>query len=60
MNYSNRDQQMASKHQKSNVKRQIDENLKRVYDDALSEDVPDKFLELIKKLKSAEAKSDDS
>lgn len=49
---------MAPKPEKSNVQRQIDENLKRVYDDALSEDLPDKFLDLIKKLKSGEGKPD--
>lgn len=42
---------MASRRPKSNVDRQIDENLKRVYDEALSEEIPPKFLELIKKLK---------
>ncbi|WP_316649577.1 NepR family anti-sigma factor [Ovoidimarina sediminis] len=50
---------MVSKRQKSNVRRQIDENLKRVYDEALNEKVPDKFLALIAKLKEGEAKPDD-
>ena len=46
---------MAQKREKSNIDRQIDENLKRVYDDALKEDLPDRFAELIAKLKSGEA-----
>ena len=36
------------------LRRQIDENLKRLYDDTLEEEVPDRFAELIAKLKSAE------
>lgn len=36
------------------VNRQIDENLRRVYQDALDEAVPDRFTELIRKLRTAE------
>jgi hypothetical protein len=36
------------------VNRQIDENLRRVYEDALNEAVPDRFTELIRKLRTAE------
>lgn len=43
---------MPPEQYKSSVRQQIDENLKRVYDDALKEEVPDKFLELIAKLKA--------
>lgn len=50
---------MVSKRDKSKVNRQIDENLRRVYNDALKEDVPDKFLDLINKLKVSTDKSDD-
>ncbi|MFW5654118.1 MAG: NepR family anti-sigma factor [Roseicyclus sp.] len=35
--------------------KQIDENLRRVYDDVLNEAVPDKFLHLIEQLKGADA-----
>ncbi|AHM05129.1 hypothetical protein roselon_02831 [Roseibacterium elongatum DSM 19469] len=37
---------------------QIDENLKRVYDDVLNEAVPDRFLDLIAQLKSANTASE--
>ncbi|MCD1627596.1 hypothetical protein K7H22_16450 [Seohaeicola saemankumensis] len=36
------------------LKRQIDENLKRVYQDALEEDVPDRFKELLERLRAKE------
>lgn len=49
---------MVPKGEKSNVNEQIDENLRRVYQDALSEDLPDKFLELIERLKAEEAPKD--
>lgn len=35
---------------------QIDENLKRVYQEALEERVPDRFKELIEQLRQKEAK----
>ncbi|MFU8882600.1 MAG: NepR family anti-sigma factor [Rhodobacterales bacterium] len=38
------------------VKRQIDENLKRVYEDALNEDVPDRFKDLLARLRAQETK----
>jgi hypothetical protein len=34
------------------VDRQIDENLKRVYDEALNEELPDRFKDLLSQLKS--------
>jgi hypothetical protein len=37
----------------STVDQQIDENLKRAYDDVLNEDVPSRFLDLIEQLKAA-------
>ena len=49
---------MVASRKKSTAQRQIDENLKRVYDDVLNEEVPDKFLDLIARLKSSEEKSD--
>ena len=50
--------QMTLKTQKSSSSKQIDESLKRVYEDALNEDVPDKFLDLIAKLKASEETDD--
>lgn len=35
---------------------QIDENLKRVYKEALEEDVPERFKELLARLREKEAK----
>ncbi|WP_025312825.1 NepR family anti-sigma factor [Roseicyclus elongatus] len=49
---------MAEKRTKSKVDEQIDENLKRVYDDVLNEAVPDRFLDLIAQLKSANTASE--
>lgn len=40
---------------KGRLHQQIDENLKRVYEEALSEDIPDRFKELIARLRSREA-----
>jgi hypothetical protein len=45
---------MAARRTRSEVDQQIDENLKRVYDDALNEAVPDRFLDLIEQLRAAE------
>jgi hemerythrin-like domain-containing protein len=48
-------QEMAEDPTKSRVKDQIDENLKRVYNDALKEEVPDRFKELLAQLKNKES-----
>ncbi len=45
---------MARKTEPSKTNQQIDANLKQVYDDALQENLPDKFLDLIKRLKDAD------
>ncbi|WP_395540689.1 NepR family anti-sigma factor [Neotabrizicola sp. sgz301269] len=37
------------------MKAQIDENLKRVYQDALSEEVPDRFKDLLAQLQAKDA-----
>jgi hypothetical protein len=37
------------------LKALIDENLKRVYDDALTEEVPDRFKQLLDQLRQKEA-----
>ncbi len=57
---------MASDTEKSratrrNMNKQIDENLKRAYDATVSEELPDRFKDLIAKLKAKdEAPKDDS
>jgi hypothetical protein len=45
---------MTAKRTTSEVDQQIDENLKRVYDDVLNEAVPDRFHDLIAQLKDAD------
>lgn len=35
----------------SNIRRQIDENLKRVYHETAAEEVPDRFVQLLQQLK---------
>ncbi len=45
---------MPAKRTKSKVDQQIDENLKRVYDDVLNADVPDRFIHLIQQLKDSD------
>ncbi|MDZ4095386.1 MAG: NepR family anti-sigma factor [Paracoccaceae bacterium] len=37
------------------LREQIDQNLKRVYEDALKEDVPDRFRQLLEELRQKEA-----
>lgn len=39
----------------SALKAQIDENLKRVYESALTEEVPDRFKELLEQLRAGDA-----
>lgn len=43
---------MASDDKKSKVISQIRENLQRVYDEALKEEIPPDFLEMIERLKA--------
>lgn len=47
---------MASDNQKSSLRKDIDENLKRVYEDALKSEVPDRFKLLLEQLKAKEGK----
>jgi hypothetical protein len=49
-------EQMTEDPKKSRLKQQIDDNLKRVYDDALNAEVPDRFKTLLEELKKREAK----
>ena len=39
---------------RSEIEKQIDENLKRVYEQDATETIPDKFLELLNKLRDQE------
>jgi hemerythrin-like domain-containing protein len=45
---------MADEKAKSSIKEQINENLKRVYEEALKEDIPDRFKDLLAQLKAKE------
>lgn len=47
---------MAVEREKSKLQTEIDQNLKRVYDEALKEEVPDRFKILLEQLKAREAK----
>lgn len=44
----------SSRGRSTAVRTQIDENLKRVYEDALNEEVPDRFMALLEQLKRGE------
>jgi Anti-sigma factor NepR len=44
--------EMSKDTPRSKVKQQIDENLKRVYDASLNEDVPDRFKQLLDQLRA--------
>ncbi len=50
-------QDMAEEPKKSRVTEQIDENLKRVYENLLKEQVPDKFRQLLDKLKEKDRRT---
>ncbi len=45
---------MADKQENSGLKKQIDENLRRVYQQALEEKVPDRFEKLLAQLREKE------
>ncbi|WP_050524337.1 NepR family anti-sigma factor [Pseudorhodobacter wandonensis] len=49
--------EMANDTPKDKIKQQIEENLKRVYDDALNEPVPDRFLSLLEQLRKQDSKN---
>jgi hypothetical protein len=49
---------MASDSPKHKIKQQIEENLKRVYDDALNEPVPSRFQDLLDQLRSRDTSQD--
>lgn len=48
-------QVMSEKPTRTAIETQIVENLKRVYNEKLEEQVPDRFLDLIKQLRDQEA-----
>ena len=41
---------------KSSLERQIDENLRKVYQQAIQEEVPDRFKDLLSRLKEQDSK----
>lgn len=45
-------QAMTDENPRARLKSQIDENLKRVYDDALKEEIPDRFKLLLDQLRA--------
>lgn len=47
-------EEMGKEPPKTRLKEQIDENLKRVYQDIVKEDVPDRFKQLLQQLKDKE------
>lgn len=49
---------MAQKPKKSQVERDIDDNLRRVYQELLDQDVPDRFTELLKQLRDEDREKD--
>ncbi len=42
---------MADSNPKSTIKHQIDENLKRIYDETLKEQIPDRLTQLLEQLR---------
>ncbi|MGH1454512.1 MAG: NepR family anti-sigma factor [Paracoccaceae bacterium] len=49
---------MQQKEPQSSLERQIDENLRKVYQRTVEEDVPDKFMDLLKQLKDQDSAND--
>jgi len=49
---------MSESGAKSKIRGQIDENLKRIYDETLNQQVPDKLLQLLNKLRQKSSQSD--
>ncbi|SDX87467.1 NepR family anti-sigma factor [Citreimonas salinaria] len=45
---------MTQQNSSSRLQSQIDRNLKRAYDDVLNEDVPDRFHELLARLRNSD------
>jgi hypothetical protein len=49
-------EQMAQERDKAGLQQQIDENLKRVYEEALGQEVPDRFKQLLAQLREKDTK----
>jgi len=47
---------MSEEREKPGLQQQIEENLKRVYDEALDQKVPDRFARLLAQLREKDAK----
>ena len=47
---------MAENNPKSKVRRHIDENLRRIYDETLNEQIPDKLTQLLEQLRQRTAR----
>ena len=50
---------MSENQDKSNLARQIDENLRRAYADVEVEEIPDRFTTLLQRLKEQEKSNDE-
>ena len=48
--------EMAEERPKPKLQEQIDHNLRRVYNDALNQEIPDRFKKLLEELKDREAR----
>lgn len=52
------DDHMTQTQKKARLQDEIDQNLKRAYDDVLKEDVPERFTQLLDKLRARDASND--
>ncbi|WP_245990318.1 NepR family anti-sigma factor [Tabrizicola piscis] len=50
---------MSDSNPKSKIRHQIDENLKRIYDETLNEQIPDKLTQLLEQLRRKAGDADD-
>ena len=53
------DDEMTRTSAKSSLQQQIDENLKRVFEESLHQDVPDRFTDLLAQLRAKESANQD-
>lgn len=51
--------EMSDNNPKSTIRHQIDENLKRIYDEALQEEIPDQLSTLLEQLRQKLAATDE-
>ncbi|MDR9486396.1 MULTISPECIES: NepR family anti-sigma factor [Sediminimonas] len=59
-NHDRKYHDMTTKRRPSRLNQQIDENLRRVYSDAAAEPLPERFTQLIEKLREQEKQSEQS